>query len=136
MKQLELFDLPDKKSISKTTRECNNCGVVLPLEEFPIAMKSENKTWYKKHCNECKKKFVRDSALIRKQNLSSYPSDNVCQLCNKESVYTLNCDHCHDTNIFRGWLCRDCNLGLGLLGDDKEGVKNALHYLERNKHEY
>jgi len=38
-------------------------------------------------------------------------------------------DHCHDTGVFRGWLCNNCNLGLGLIGDNIEGVKKCLDYL-------
>lgn len=40
-------------------------------------------------------------------------------------------DHCHETGVFRGWLCFRCNSGLGKLGDNVEGVKRALNYLER-----
>ena len=31
----------------------------------------------------------------------------------------------------RGALCQNCNRGLGLLGDDIEGVRRALDYLHR-----
>jgi hypothetical protein len=36
------------------------------------------------------------------------------------------------TNIaIRGLLCSNCNRGLGLLGDDLEGVLRAVEYLRR-----
>ena len=39
-------------------------------------------------------------------------------------------DHTHDgANTFRGWLCADCNRGIGALGDDAQGVLAALSYL-------
>jgi Recombination endonuclease VII len=31
----------------------------------------------------------------------------------------------------RGVLCSNCNRGVGLLGDDIEGVRRALDYLKR-----
>jgi hypothetical protein len=31
----------------------------------------------------------------------------------------------------RGVLCQNCNRGIGLLGDDIEGVRRALDYLHR-----
>jgi len=40
-------------------------------------------------------------------------------------------DHCHTTQEFRGWLCSDCNVAIGKLGDDTQGVLKALDYLER-----
>lgn len=41
-------------------------------------------------------------------------------------------DHCHETNIVRGLLCDDCNVGLGRLGDgDVSRLRAALDYIER-----
>ena len=39
-------------------------------------------------------------------------------------------DHCHDTGDVRGLLCHSCNKGIGGLGDNLEGVMNAVKYLE------
>lgn len=38
-------------------------------------------------------------------------------------------DHDHGDNFVRGILCRRCNAGLGLLGDDLETVIRAAEYL-------
>lgn len=38
-------------------------------------------------------------------------------------------DHCHETGKVRGILCPGCNLGLGKLGDNVEGLQRALDYL-------
>lgn len=35
----------------------------------------------------------------------------------------------HGKVIIRGILCGNCNLGIGSLGDDLEGVLNAVRYL-------
>jgi len=40
-------------------------------------------------------------------------------------------DHCHDTDVFRGWLCHRCNVGIGFLGDTLEGLNKAIAYLEK-----
>jgi hypothetical protein len=39
-------------------------------------------------------------------------------------------DHCHETGAVRGLLCRSCNLGLGMLGDNLIGLRFAVKYLE------
>jgi hypothetical protein len=41
-------------------------------------------------------------------------------------------DHCHDTGKVRGLLCSLCNIGIGCLGDNLQGVRNALLYLEKH----
>lgn len=57
-----------------------------------------------------------------------------CPICPPGSPeVTLVCDHEHrepdGSGPIRGWLCRRCNRGLGMLGDDADGVKRALAYL-------
>jgi hypothetical protein len=41
-------------------------------------------------------------------------------------------DHDHATGLFRGWLCRIHNMGLGALGDNIAGLEYALDYLRGN----
>lgn len=54
--------------------------------------------------------------------------NGLCAFCkNKPPV---DVDHCHETGKVRGLLCRSCNVGLGQLGDNLEGVKRAIAYLE------
>ena len=44
----------------------------------------------------------------------------------------LQVDHIHGSTTFRGWLCTDCNSGMGKLGDNLEGVLQAAIYLEND----
>lgn len=43
----------------------------------------------------------------------------------------VHLDHDHETGAFRGWLCHGCNTGIGLLGDNVEGLERAIRYLRR-----
>ncbi len=53
-----------------------------------------------------------------------------CEICGN-TPEVLAIDHCHSSGDFRGVLCRTCNTGIGLLGDNAAGVRAALAYLER-----
>lgn len=53
-----------------------------------------------------------------------------CAVCGKKSHYALVVDHDHSTGKFRGLLCRSCNVAIGNLGDDADGLRRALRYLE------
>ena len=54
-----------------------------------------------------------------------------CLICNQlpKEGKILVVDHNHTTGKIRGLLCHHCNLGIGFLGDDKEGILKALKYL-------
>jgi hypothetical protein len=61
--------------------------------------------------------------------LPTRPMPELCEMnCGRKAKYL---DHCHSTGVFRGWLCRGCNLGLGSLGDTAESLHNGLAYLAR-----
>ena len=45
--------------------------------------------------------------------------------------YRLSIDHDHETGMFRGLLCSNCNTALGLLGESLERVLALGVYLEK-----
>lgn len=52
-----------------------------------------------------------------------------CAICDKKpSDRKLSVDHDHSTRKVRGLLCRKCNTGIGMLGDNKYGIERALSY--------
>ena len=58
------------------------------------------------------------------------PEDGRCENCFKPvGRNRLQCDHDHDTGAFRGWLCSNCNTGIGRLGDTAESIRKVLAYL-------
>lgn len=56
--------------------------------------------------------------------------NHTCPICLKEGPLAV--DHCHDTGKIRGLICRQCNSGLGFLGDNVETVRNLLKYMEKS----
>lgn len=57
-----------------------------------------------------------------------------CAICkNHCNVYrNLSVDHCHDTGKVRGLLCSKCNQAIGCFKEDKNRMKEAINYLEKN----
>jgi len=83
----------------------------------------------------------REDAIIRRQyGISMEQFDALlefqgggCALCSKpieKLRRRMNIDHDHKNGKVRGILCSGCNTGLGHLGDNVEGLKKALYYLE------
>ncbi len=47
-------------------------------------------------------------------------------------TYALAVDHCHESGVVRGLLCRACNYTIGYFGDNLEGAKMLVTYLEKS----
>ena len=54
--------------------------------------------------------------------------ESPCEICGEKKRIVL--DHDPATGKLRGALCNLCNTSLGKMGDNVEGVKRALKYLE------
>ena len=53
-----------------------------------------------------------------------------CEVCHHVPARGLHFDHSHSTGNFRGWLCYNCNMALGLLHDNPAVLRNLADYLE------
>lgn len=53
-----------------------------------------------------------------------------CEVCGTKG--TICWDHNHETGLFRGWICVNCNVALGLVKDNKEILLKLAKYLEEN----
>jgi hypothetical protein len=132
--QLELFNNLSPHQFEGGL-ECNDCGVVQPVENFQHLPSGE----IKRKCKSCKKKQLELVDHLR--TLHTYPDENyLCPICQRDikeigrkgqprmQMWVL--DHCHDTETFRGWVCSNCNTGLGAFKDDVEKITKAKNYLE------
>jgi hypothetical protein len=51
-----------------------------------------------------------------------------CPCCGKP-MKKPEFDHCHETGTYRGYVCKDCNVGFGKLGDNVDGLIKAIRYM-------
>lgn len=133
--QLELFEVLNKDSVCEEGLKCNDCGVVQPFEQFYHMPSGE----IKRKCRTCKN--GQRNLVKYLKTIHPYPDkDYLCPICNRGMeelgnkkqlrLQTWVLDHCHDTEIFRGWLCSNCNTGLGSFKDDVDKVYKAYKYLK------
>ena len=121
-------------------RECKTCGIIkIKTKDFYSVKRlrlGKPHIYYK---NECKTCSIKDSRIrswetyginITYEEYEKRYSEckGKCQSCGSE-FDVLDVDHCHISGDIRGLLCKKCNKGIGLLGDNKEGVEKALDYL-------
>lgn len=120
--------------------EKNREVLIAKLREYHSKNKERNneisREYHKKHRERLK--------WVSKENATGFSKElyektlalqgNCCGICGKSLIglpsVNVHADHCHDTNIPRGILCRTCNHGIGKLGDNLEGLRRAVAYLE------
>ena len=111
-------------------KECTNCKQKL-LPEF-FAKKGTRSAiganYLQSVCKTCFNTIYKEHTQIRK---IAGPKPFFCECCFK-TTDKLQRDHIHGTHIFRGWVCRGCNTGLGLFNDNLRGLLVGALYLEKD----
>ena len=137
------------------TCKCSVCGLEKDNTEFPYYQnqfynKGPNHPWTGKrrrvntNCITCTAIKAKQRAEIRlmQKDINQPAYGELCECCqkpvypSKESVprgvngtWVWQLDHDHESGEFRGWLCKQCNTGLGNLGDDLDSLLRAVQYL-------
>ena len=62
-------------------------------------------------------------------DIAGRPRSEICELCGKLEITVF--DHCHLSDVFRGWLCDRCNKVLGLVNDNPDLLNKMIYYLEK-----
>ena len=128
--QLLLFDIEydneEEDIIDTDNKICRTCNLEKHISDFYL----DRGAVYSR-CKDCCKKEAKILAEIKK-TAPPKPKNGKCECCGRITKKWY-CDHCHDTLKFRGWVCFDCNQGIGFLGDKSIGVFRALVYLLKNK---
>jgi hypothetical protein len=126
-------------------KTCTKCGVKQSLEEF---WKDSNNTrdGRRSTCRSCYREYMKDPEVRHRKMLTNAASKysltaseyqdmldsrEGCDICGCSNQGYPCVDHCHSTHIIRGLLCLRCNVALGSLGDNIEGLTRALNYLKK-----
>ncbi len=104
------------------TKICKICHEEKPITEF-----HKNGSWLRPECADCCNAMQRSYLKLR-QAQKTPDFGTPCECCGRTDE-KLCWDHCHETKEHRGWLCNNCNTGIGKLGDNLEGVQRAMEYL-------
>jgi hypothetical protein len=119
------------------TQVCSKCKETLPVTAFaPHGRENYTRT----ECKKCASKLNKQRVNLKK--ITPPPlKGHKCPICLKSEEECAGrggkrstswvCDHNHDTGEFRGWICHDCNRGIGQLGDDTERMERAIKYLSK-----
>lgn len=128
----EIF-MTNKVGHKKTCPKCG-CGFIVPHGRHRAMP----------YCSSCSTQYRSVLNGLRKSN--PIPEDHRCDCCGKEedeltvaysktgtpiSVWRL--DHDHNSGEFRGWLCSNCNIGLGKFYDDVNLLHRAIEYLQKSR---
>lgn len=119
---------------------CTNCDTAKPASDFNKCKARKNglQGW----CRDCEKSRIKNPETIKRNwvrrsygiTVEEYDrqmaTSDDCQICG--STDRLVYDHCHVSGDFRGVLCHTCNLAIGHLGDDLDGLRRAFNYLSNH----
>jgi hypothetical protein len=121
------------KKIPKGTQVCSVCGIEKDNNEYNWYSGRFTKDGYRlrtnTNCRSCASLRHLQTREAKKKAGVPRPEPNTpCNCCGKPTE-KLEFDHDHTTSKFRGWVCKDCNVGFGKFGDSAEGIVDAIMYL-------
>lgn len=122
------------------TKQCGHCKNVHPLSMFGLLVGTA--TGRHSWCRKCQAERARmrrrdspNSVRRTKYGLQDGQYESMlsaqggkCAIC-AATDRKLVIDHCHDTRIVRGLLCKPCNSALGFMGDSVQALVLAAEYV-------
>ena len=125
------------------TQKCRRCGVLKPFNAYEINSYGSQR-FPRKICKECRdtQQDSKKVAIIKKWGTVKIirpPEGTRCECCNTPMTYgqknmnSMCFDHDPVREEFRGWICKKCNTVIGFLGDNLDGTKKLVMYLEERQ---
>ena len=118
-------------------RDCHNA--VAKLGRTQPGYKEKHAAWWQRRkADPAAKRVDRDATLRRRFGIGLVEYEAMltaqegrCAICRR--AMKLVVDHDHKTTKLRALLCKNCNVAIGLLGDDAEVVMRAALYLRTHR---
>lgn len=124
-------------------KRCKECQLILPITAFEKNQYNKgNIVVRRSECKECRRKAKRfptaPAKLIRKfvhKNPRPQVGDSfTCPICRRTMIVQknrdINLDHNHDTGEIRGYVCNNCNTGMGNFKDKISRLKRAIKWIK------
>jgi len=93
----------------------------------PLKVKPPKKEPKKRKSNPAHLRKSRYGLTAEQYNDLLVAQGGRCAICKSDTL--LQVDHDHTTDVVRGLLCRECNMGLGKFKDCVELLTRAINYL-------
>ena len=137
--QLSLFSTDSSVSPNPLKGHRKTCATC--REEFYVP---EGQHRSRAYCPTCKRYHDSTTNTLRLEY--PIPDNHRCDCCGKSedelvihygrtgnAISPWRLDHCHETREFRGWLCMNCNIGLGRFYDDPDLLTKAISYIQKDR---
>lgn len=117
-------------------KKCSKCSLMLDKSKFSP---SSGGKYLRPECRECARKLTKERKELKKIH-GPAPKGHVCPICLRQEEELLGTggnagvwvlDHDHKTNTFRGYICHNCNKGLGIFQDDLARIDRVKEYLTK-----
>jgi len=120
---------------------CVVCGKTKDEEEFH--KQKSSRLGRDRRCKSCKKEARPSQHLMTEYGMTIEEFNEILEkqngTCANEACnyglddnHKLFVDHCHETGVVRGLLCRWCNTAEGFLKSDPEVAKGLLKYMRKH----
>ena len=146
--ELELFKTDKRNKYGKcnTCKSCDAKRNQITRSNMSISEKEQRKQYEKEYMRKREsssesyynlggrsKKLEKLYGITEIEYNSMFASQaGECSIClthQSEHKHRFVVDHCHETNIVRGLLCKQCNIGLGMMKDNVDNLVRAIQYL-------
>jgi len=111
-----------ENALLKKSRTKNRESLTLYYHEY-------NKKYHASHKNRINQRRRNMKRLVREE-AAARPRPELCELCGEPpGKKVLAWDHDHTTGDFRGWLCSNCNVAIGLAKENPTLLENMATYI-------
>jgi hypothetical protein len=111
---------------------CQKCGPV------GVIKKRNSHGGFRYLCRVSQQKWKGRGKTLKSVNVTYnqydeylYSIGRMCEICGCAVRDKVCVDHCHSSLKFRGILCNNCKVAIGLMKDDLEILRHAISYLKR-----